>query len=377
MPHNSQTYSFYCLLIFFAIAIHPAHAQIGGGSTYQFLDLIPSARVGALGGILLSVQDSDVSLTSQNPSLLNKAMDNQLSLNVTNYFAGINYGDAMVAKHYKHLGTCSAGMMYIRYGDFPEAYSNGDLSGRTFSAGEYALNLGWGISSSLNQFFSTDLEHPLFKEASLSGGINLKSIYSVFDTYYSFGLVADGGVTFNNTAYQLTSALVVKNIGRQIKPYYAGNIEPMPFEIQWGISKKLEKAPVRISLTARHLEKFDLTYIDSAAAAIDPVTNQPIIPNISFAEKLLRHFIVGAELFLSKNFFIDAGYNYERRRELEVDTRTSTVGTSWGFGFRINKFQLSYARAAYNLAGAANHFTITTNLSDFHYHRTNYQIEPD
>ena len=40
-------------------------------------------------------------------------------------------------------------------------------------------------------------------------------------------------------------------------------------------------------------------------------------------------------------------------------------GFSWGFGIRISKFHLNYGRASYHLAGASNHFSITTDLSSF------------
>ena len=44
------------------------------------------------------------------------------------------------------------------------------------------------------------------------------------------------------------------------------------------------------------------------------------------------------------------------------------VGFSWGFGIKISKFHFSYGRATYHLAGGSNHFSLSTNLSDF-YHK--------
>jgi len=79
----------------------------------------------------------------------------------------------------------------------------------------------------------------------------------------------------------------------------------------------------------------------------------------------MRHLIIGAEFALARNFYLRMGYNYQRRKELRVASRISTVGFSWGFGMRISKFHFSYARATYHLAGSPNIITITTNLSDF------------
>jgi hypothetical protein len=48
------------------------------------------------------------------------------------------------------------------------------------------------------------------------------------------------------------------------------------------------------------------------------------------------------------------------------------VGFSYGFGIKISKFHLSYGRATYHLAGASNHFSISTNFSSFYKDQTLY-----
>ena len=58
------------------------------------------------------------------------------------------------------------------------------------------------------------------------------------------------------------------------------------------------------------------------------------------------------------------GYNYKRRQEMKIDTKTAMAGFSWGFGLKISKFHISYGRATYHLAGASNHFSISTNLNE-------------
>ena len=49
-----------------------------------------------------------------------------------------------------------------------------------------------------------------------------------------------------------------------------------------------------------------------------------------FAENLMRHAIVGVELIPHKNFYLSAGYNYQRRRELQIESKVSTVGFIMG-----------------------------------------------
>ena len=120
------------------------------------------------------------------------------------------------------------------------------------------------------------------------------------------------------------------------------------------MSQRLKHAPFRFSLTARHLEKFDLTYTyrNKISGAVSQKTNN------SFGEDLMRHLIFGAELIPHKNFYISAGYNYQRRKELEIDTKVSTVGFSWGFGINTSILSVGFARATYHLAGSTNNISL-------------------
>ena len=79
---------------------------------------------------------------------------------------------------------------------------------------------------------------------------------------------------------------------------------------------------------------------------------------------MLRHVNAGIEFLPLKNFYFCLGYNFQRSRELRVESKVSTVGLSWGFGLNISKFQISYGRSHYHLAGSTNHFSITTNLDE-------------
>jgi len=50
---------------------------------------------------------------------------------------------------------------------------------------------------------------------------------------------------------------------------------------------------------------------------------------------------------------------------MKLDTKSSTVGFSWGFGIRIKKISIDYARSTWHLNGSPNYLTISANLSDF------------
>jgi len=338
-------------LLIIAVFFHNSLvAQTGGDNTYEFLNLSSSARIAALGGKLVPVKDNDLNLVFSNPALLNSEMSRQLTFSGVGYFADIKYGYVAYAQDIKTLGSFAAGIHYVNYGDFTETDVTGQVTGE-FKAAEYALNLSWA--------------RPLL-DSSLSVGATLKTIYSSLADYSSFGLAADIGVNYYYERRLFNFSLVAKNAGRQLSYYTSGNNEPLPFELIFGISKKLPKAPFRFSVNYQHIERFDLSYKDPVKAAeVDPITGETNDEKITFGDKLLPHFIVGAELLLSKNFHIRGGYNFQRRKELAVESKLSTVGLSWGFGFRISKFHFSYGRSTYHLAGASNHFSLSSNLGEF------------
>lgn len=370
--HKFFSYLFRSLVCCFSLCISEnSLAQIGGSHTYEFLNLLTSARTASLGGNTISIKDNDLNLAYQNPSLLDSSMNKELALNIINYFAGIKYGDVSYAMNSKEKGTYSVAIHFVRYGDFPETYSNGDLSGKTFTGGEYAFNLGWG--KQLNNINEWGLSKKL--DSLFFIGANVKFIYSSLADYYSFGIAADIAATYYNPKQQFTTALVVKNFGRMFKTYIKDSVEPLPFEIQIGISQKLDKAPLRFSIVAQHLEKWDLTYNNpnNTNVSLDPATNQPISQSEDFwnstkkyADKVMRHVVLGGEVLITKNFNLRFGYNYQKRKELGVTTKMAMAGFSGGFGFKISKFRLSYGMAIYSLAGTSHYFSVSTNLSEFY-----------
>ncbi len=327
-------------------------AQVGGSHTYQFLSLSNSARVAALGGNFLAIKDNDITLAIANPSLITKEMNNQLALSYISYFADVKYGFAAYSHSFNKIGSFVASLQYINYGTFTRTDETGETYG-TFRAGEYAFNIGW--AKSLDSNFSI--------------GSNLKAILSSLESYKSFGMAVDVAATYQSKNKRFVTSLMFKNIGRQLSYYNEGNREALPFEIQLGISEKLKHAPFRFSLLLNHLEKWDLTYEDplNPSVKIDPLTKEVIEKSgiSKFGDNLMRHVVIGVEFIPSTAFNIRLGYNYQRRQELKVESALSTVGFSWGFGFRISKFNFSYAHVIQHLAGSSNFFTIATNLSSF------------
>jgi hypothetical protein len=324
-------------IIFLGLTVSPAFTQTGGDNVYEFLNLTHSGLVSSLGGSNVSLSGNNLNMAYHNPALLNSNMNNSLALNYVNYFAGINFGLAMYSHSYPGIGNFAAGMTYLNYGSFTETDASGVITG-DFSAAEYAFSFiySWQIDS-------------LF-----TIGANFKPVLSHLEKYTSFGLAFDIGASWHNSSNLFSAGLVIRNAGVQLTSYAGEERQKLPFEIQAGLSQKLAHAPFRFSLTLKHLEKYDLTHQYEEPGTM--MTEKSKTSEI--AENILRHAVVGVELIPHKNFYFSAGYNYQRRRELQVDTKVSTVGLSWGFGINTTWMDIEFGRATYHLAGSSTHLSL-------------------
>jgi hypothetical protein len=339
-------------LLFFIIVIlffNTSYSQKSGSEVYQFTKLANSARISALGSNFISVSDADISLVYANPALINEELHNQLSFSYLGYFADIKSGFAAYARNIKKLGTIAATMQFIDYGNFLETDYLGNEYGE-FTAAEYAFILGW--SKKLNDNFVL--------------GANLKNIYSNLHTYKSYGLASDIAVAYNSDDKLFSASVAMKNIGGQISYYTNYGRENIGFNIQAAFSKKFEHAPFRLHFIINDMQKWDLRYELEKEENIFQTEEKEPDKLAIFADNALRHMVAGIELAPGDgNFLIQFAYNYRRRQEMKIASRTAMVGFSFGLGLKISKFKISYGRAVYHLAGSSNHFTISTNLQDF------------
>ncbi len=312
-------------------------AQTGGDNVYEFLNLTHSGFVSSLGGTNVSITGNNPNLAYHNPALLNQTMNNSLALNYVNYFAGINYGLAMYSGKISPASSFAAGLTYLNYGSFTESDPSGNITG-SFTASEYAFSMIY--SRQIDSLFSI--------------GINIKPVLSHLEKYTSFGFAIDLGAAYHSSSNLFSAGIVMRNAGLQLTSYAGEQRQKLPFEIQAGISQKLAHAPLRFSMTLRHLEKFDLTHEYTTVPA-----NQASGSSVNeFAENMMRHIVAGVELMPHKNFYVSGGYNYQRRKELQVDSKVSTIGLSWGFGINTSWLSVEFGRATYHLAGSSNNLSV-------------------
>jgi len=339
------------LLGFLFFYVFSLHAQLGGRYAYSFLEQPISARISALGGNQASIDDNDLNIGYVNPSMINPAMNNNLILNYVNFFEGINYASINYANTFKKAGSFMGTIQFMDYGKFDYADEAGNISG-TFGASDLAVAIGWGRR--LDSLFSI--------------GAAAKLIYSFYEGYNSFGFAVDVAGTYQSKT-GWTMSVIGSNLGMQVTTYTPGVRNPLPFNLQYAISKRLEHVPFRFSVIYDHIEKWDLTYDDPAnpSGTVDPITGEVKEPSwiSKFGDQLIRHFVVGGEVYIGKNLVLRAGYNFRRRAEMKMVSKPGMVGFSWGFGVRISKFKLNYARSAHHLVGSPNYLTLSVDIDAF------------
>ncbi|NNC82487.1 MAG: type IX secretion system protein PorQ, partial [Flavobacteriales bacterium] len=326
------------------------HAQLGGNNAYMVTDLVNSARVAGLGGKFISVWDPDVDLALWNPALLDSVDGGQLSMNYGSIFADVGQASASYAHHQSEYGTWAAHLNYLSYGDFSERDEFNQELG-TFSASDLVLTLSHGRS--IDSLFRV--------------GANIKFIHSQLEQYRSSAIAADLAATYRSKNQDFMMGLVVRNLGVPLSQYTEGVKEQLPIGIDLGLTKRLSRSPLRMTLTFSDLQQWDLSYIDPAdIGQTDPLTGEEIpVEEADLAEQILLHVNGSMEFLLGENFHLRLGYDFRRRSELALSNRPGGAGLSWGLGLKIARMRISYGRVVYNQAGATNHIGLNLRWADF------------
>ena len=332
--------------LFILLCFFEVNSQIAGESTYQFLNISSSPRQLALGGKEITLYDFDVNQPSINPASLNSRMDNNLSINFSNYFSDINYGTAAYAYTINNRGnTLHFGLSYIDYGNFSGYDEQGNPT-NDFTGKESAFSIGY--SAKIQRL-------PVYI------GLNIRFITSSLEQYNSIGISADLGILYVNTEIDLNVGLVIRNFGTQLKAYDE-IYEKLPFEIDIGVSQLLENAPLRWYLTFENLQKWNIGLSNPSRLTTDldgDITEE----KVTFINNIFRHLIIGAELFPESVFNIRLGYNFKRGEELKIIDQSNFSGVSFGFGMKFNKLRINYTYAKFSSAANTSFIGLQLNLN--------------
>lgn len=329
----------YILLILVTIAL-PTQAQIkgAGSSVFNFLNLPVSSRLNALGGENVSIADDDISMAFVNPALLTPHTDKVLQLNYAYYLAGTMFGSVMYGHNYKE-NYFAAGIHYLDYGQMQYADEMGNLLGTTFTAKDICVNL----------MYARQLG-PMFRI-----GATIKPIFSVYEQYTSFALGADVGGHFQTTDSLFQMGLTLRNIGWQLKAFYEEDFgqhtEMLPLNLELGMSLRLAHAPLRFSMTAHNLQRWDIA---------------PREQNVKWYDMLFRHTIWAIDIVpKSEKFYLTVSYNHRRQTEMTINDVRSMAGFAFGAGVKIYKFRLGFAMSQYTKSNFTYQVSLSTDINSF------------
>lgn len=306
------------------------NSGVQGQSAYTFLNVPPTARLAALGGVNVSLADRDVNLFSANPSLAGDTLNGFVSANYQFYLADIGQANFAYQHQFKKIGSLSFGVQHFSYGAL-DSYDPAGLPLGTVNAGETALMIGKHFSANAFRF-----------------GATVKTIFSNLAGFRSTALAFDLGGLFVHPQQNLTIGLAIKNIGFSLADYTESSSSPLPFDVQVGTTFKPEHMPFRFSITAFNLTDYD---------AFENEEDKP-----GTIDKVVRHLNVGTELLLSKNVNILLAYNFRRRQELKIEEIGGGAGLSLGLSIQIKTLELVLSRVGYGPRQASYGFTLSSDL---------------
>lgn len=340
----------FVLLLSFVVSC--AYAQIGGTSTFYFLDMPVSARATSQGGIYNHLYGNDVGLAIANPALLQSSMHKKMSISYLPYFAGSHSATFNYVHDFK-FAPFQFGAQFMNYGKLISYDELGNDQG-LFNATDVALFSGFGKT---------------YKEK-FSFGANTKLAFSQIESYSALGMAFDLSAMYVDTAKLFSASLVVRNVGFLMKTYTRGegSQELMPMDVQFGFSKRFKHLPFRLNVTAHNFTRWDVRYDDpnvssSSTSIFQEEEKEPKKAGIFF-DNMMRHLIIGGEFEFGKSFFLGFAYNHHRRAELALESRGGLAGFSAGFGFTVKRIGIQYGVAKYTSAGTANHLSILVNLGE-------------
>ncbi|MBS1904382.1 MAG: PorV/PorQ family protein [Bacteroidetes bacterium] len=296
----------------------------GRAKVFDILTTAVSPRAAALGNTFVAMKDDPTTLFT-NPAALStqtkrdsSAPGSLISVGYTTLPVGADQG---MSKGYlvysqpapEFLGSdawIGFGAVYMDYGTFQGADALGQATS-TFSASDVVLSAAYSS---------------IIPEQPVRYGVTVKYISStlVSGSYSASGLAADLGVFYESKPLLLTIGASALNIGKQLSSYN-GVMENLPFNLEVGVSKKLERLPLTVHLAFRNL------------------TRDREGRNFWYA---LNDFSIGGEFTVSKVVRLRFGYENQKRRDLETPSGLGMGGFSFGFGMVFQKLHIDYSLSA-------------------------------
>jgi hypothetical protein len=286
---------------------------------FDFLRVDPNARASALAGAFETYTD-DPNTMFYNPAGISTLTKKEVSATFGKYLLDINFGAASFGMKYKDIGWLGAGVKYFNYGSFDRTDENGITNG-TFHANDIMFSVGY-----------SNLIYDI-----VNYGINVKYIISNIAEYNSTAVAFDLGLLYVIPSQDLNIAFTVNNYGKQLSAYISSK-ERLPLDIRFGVSKKLEHLPLRLSFSLRNLNDNTIKFL---------------------SVKRLKDFSIGGEFYLSDYVSARIGYNNENRQDLQLGSSIGITGFSAGIGIKfLDKYSFDYSLNSLGKIGSTHRFNL-------------------
>lgn len=289
-----------------------AYAQ-DSQTAYNFLRLPVSAHAAALGGDNTTLVEDDASLIYHNPALLSSVSDKTIALNFMSYMSGSAVASASFNRNVGDKVSWAASAQFVNYGTMRQTDGSGQQTG-DFSAKDIAIG----------GYFSYMLG------SKIAGGIAAKFITSYIGDYNSLAMGIDLGVNYYDPDTEWSASVVAKNLGGQLKAY-DDDFDPMPIDLQVGVSKRFAHMPLRLSATLVDLNHWNYRFVN--------------------------HLVLGVDAVLSESAWVGMGYNFRRAHEMKIasaDGESSHgAGLSFGAGLNLSRFKVNVAYGKYHVSSSS------------------------
>ena len=181
------------------------------------------------------------------------------------------------------------------------------------------------------------IAHSLTKH--ISGGITVKMVASYIGQYNSLGACVDLGLNYYDPDSEWSIGAVARNLGGQLTAY-EDDFERMPLDLQLGVTKRLVGSPLRFSATLVRLNDWQYG--------------------------IGKHLVFGADLILSEQFYLAAGYNTLRAAEMKIgegdNVSSHGAALSLGGGLQLERLKIHVAYAKYHVSSTSLIFNISYTL---------------
>lgn len=302
------------------------------GTVFNFLNLPVSSHSTALGGKNISLVEDDISLAMQNPALLTNVSDKTIGFSFMTYMQGCNTGAAAYSQQVGTRGTWGVQTQFVGYGSTKETLLSGEIVGE-FKPLDFCI--GGQYSHLLSERWA--------------GGVTAKFIYSHYGPYSSCALATDLGINYFNEDTEFSFSFTARNLGGQVKSF-GNSRDPLPADLEIGITKALGHAPIRISVTMVDLTRW---------TSNDYFTTGN---KLKAGSIFMNHFVLGAEFLPTDKIYIGLGYNFRRAYEMDAAGSSHAAGLSFGAGINLKRLKFGIAYAKYHVSAPTLAFTLAYNF---------------